>query len=133
MKGNRICAKEDCALKHYAKDKCHNHYMVDYMRGRPRYKNESRKGHPIASKNGVVAVHRLVVWYKYDGEDTICYHGCGTALYWFTEDRRSKVYVDHLDGNVLNNDEGNVVASCQRCNCRNNGKPKKTDELALAA
>jgi len=65
--------------------------------------------HPLAGKNGKVAVSRLVLYDKLCGVAEPC-HWCGCSLIWKT------LCADHLDSDGMNNAPENLVPSCRGCN-----------------
>lgn len=65
--------------------------------------------HPLAAKNGKVAVSRLVLFDKLGAGDHPC-HWCGCSLTWLT------ICADHLNSDPTDNRPENLVASCRGCN-----------------
>lgn len=81
-----------------------------------RYKLVRLKGHPLASKNGQVYVHRLVLWQLIGPGAHNC-HWCGRIIRWDSERRDpDALHVDHLNDHGDDNRPENLVASCPRCN-----------------
>lgn len=69
--------------------------------------------HPLADSDGCVTEHRKVLYDKIGSGPHLCYWGCGAVLSWGTI---HGICVDHLDGDTMNNDPGNLVPSCFLCN-----------------
>lgn len=82
-----------------------------------RYRRVKRLGHPLAGKDGGVALHRLVLYEAIGPGEHPC-HWCSTLVDWskrYPADQAALV-VDHLDWNRANNQLANLVASCPPCN-----------------
>jgi hypothetical protein len=82
-----------------------------------RYRRVKRPGHSLAGKDGVVALHRLVLYEAIGPGEHPC-HWCSTLVDWskrYPADQAALV-VDHLDWNRANNELANLVASCPPCN-----------------
>lgn len=76
--------------------------------------------HPLAHR-GWVHEHVYACHEKY-GSRPAC-HWCKRQLRWPYEDGDARIVrVDHLDGDMFNNDPNNLVPSCQGCNTRRSGK-----------
>ena len=88
------------------------------------YLRVTRPDHPLASKRGVVYVHRMVLYDKI-GPGTHPCHWCGKPVTWRPGVRYGDALVaDHLDFDPSNNDPANLVPSCHLCNCvRHRPKP----------
>lgn len=67
--------------------------------------------HPLADSTGLVYEHRFV-FYSINGAGPFKCHWCGVNIDWNCMD------IDHLDDNKSNNDIGNLVASCHKCNTK---------------
>lgn len=73
--------------------------------------------HLIANTQGYLLEHRRVLFDTVGAANQPCYW-CGKILAWSTSDRPSKLCVDHLDNDKLNNDPTNLVPCCYACNTR---------------
>lgn len=67
------------------------------------------QGHPLACRNGELKEHRKVLYAKLGPGPHTC-HMCGKGLGW------DQLIADHLDGNRLNNEPGNLAPACRKCN-----------------
>lgn len=96
--------------------------------GRPptttRYLRSKRPTHLLADTEGMVRVHRAVLYDKIGPGPATC-HWCGRELAWKADGIR-RVVADHLDANTRNNAPSNLVASCRTCNVR---RAKRDDFL----
>lgn len=68
-----------------------------------------RKGHPLANKIGEIRKSRYVLYEKLKGNAGNC-NWCGIKLTWET------LCADHLDSDMTNDVESNLVGSCRGCN-----------------
>ncbi len=75
--------------------------------------------HPLAGAQGKVGAHRVALFEKLGPADQPC-HWCGRELPWLGGAAKA-INVDHLDFDKLNNDPGNLVASCLDCNTKRGG------------
>ena len=120
------CKVDFCDRPHKGHDLCALH-LVRHRRGNPmngplrkpsayRYVIVTRRDHPLAMKNGRVAVHRMVLFDAVRGGRLPCFW-CGTPLAW-NVDRKdpNALYVDHLNHNRRCNEDTNLVPSCNSCN-----------------
>lgn len=73
--------------------------------------------HPLANSKGYAYVHRVVLYGLIGGGTHLC-AWCGKELTWMAERRGDWLTVDHLDHDPTNNDEANLVPSCQPCNAK---------------
>lgn len=89
-----------------------------------RYKTENgyilvkADGHPLANSKGWAFEHRLVLFAKIGPGPHEC-HWCGLSVYWersYGDKCPDALVTDHVDEDKENNDPGNVVQSCPRCN-----------------
>lgn len=75
-------------------------------------------GHPIGDKNGRIPEHRFVLFNKIGMGPHKC-HWCSRDVVWGLDRKDpSRLVVDHLDNQKMNNAPENLVASCQHCNIR---------------
>lgn len=76
------------------------------------------KGHPLAPPSGAVAISRLTLYERIGPGEHPC-HWCGNLVEWMVgrgvRDARA-LLVDHLDHDPTNDDESNLVPSCNPCN-----------------
>lgn len=63
----------------------------------------------MAGRYGVARYHRYVYYEAVGGEPQSCFW-CDQPLEWET------LVIDHVDEDKLNNEIGNLVASCMTCN-----------------
>ncbi len=73
------------------------------------YEKAYRPNHPLAYKNGLVYVHRAVL-YDAIGPCAHACHWCKVVVTW------PVLTADHLDGDRTNNARGNLVPACRLCN-----------------
>lgn len=83
-------------------------------------KYETVRGHPLATKIGRIPAARRIL-YDMIGPGSHQCVWCAQKLHWRVNQKGGSTYnrdliVDHLDSNPLNDDEANLVASCQSCN-----------------
>jgi hypothetical protein len=72
-------------------------------------------GHPLATSNGSIGEHRMVLYEKIGPGAHHCY-GCGKLIEWKSPERTTDLCADHLDNDTLNNDPDNLEPSCFKCN-----------------
>lgn len=80
-----------------------------------RYKTKYAARHPLASKHGIVYVHRMVLF------DAIGYgphpcHWCHVPLNWTAKGEPDAIHVDHLNDIGDDNRIENLAVSCAGCN-----------------
>lgn len=82
------------------------------------YIREQRRGHPTATANGKVFVHRANLYDHLGPGEQSC-HWCDLPIRWDV-DRWDPNYLvtDHLDSVRDNNDISNLVPSCRSCNLK---------------
>lgn len=85
------------------------------------YRMVGSNGHELGYGNGLVAEHRKVLFNMVGIGPHLCFH-CGRHIGW-RQERPDGLQCDHLDWDRLNNDPGNLVASCGPCNLARK-KPK---------
>ncbi len=77
-----------------------------------------RPSHELAGANGYVLASRAALFASIGPGEHAC-HWCGAAVRWATGLRGNHdgvLIVDHLDGDKLNDAEGNLAPSCWVCN-----------------
>jgi hypothetical protein len=76
----------------------------------------SAPGHPLAAKNGSLPLHRWLAYRRLGPGPHMC-TWCGVLVDWHPQlDETAPLVVDHVDRNRGNNEDGNLVPSCQPCN-----------------
>lgn len=96
-----------------------------------RYKTRGMKHHPLASKHGIVYVHRQVLFDTIGAGPHEC-HWCGTMVQWFIDKTDAhSLHVDHLNNIGDDNRPENLVPSCRRCNGAR-GVQRRSDALREA-
>jgi hypothetical protein len=70
--------------------------------------------HPLAPKNGIVPVHRIVLYDKVGPGEHPC-HWCGKPVSW-TLSGSKRLETDHLNAVRDDNRPENLVPSCKTCN-----------------
>lgn len=71
-------------------------------------------GHVVAQSNGMAYEHRKVLYDAIGIGPHQC-HWCKGDIEWMATGPH-KLVVDHLDGDKSNNNRGNLVPSCHKCN-----------------
>ena len=108
--------------RHGSTDKVAHESGVTASHGR-RYKTKRAPSHPLASKHGVVYVHRLVL-FDTIGPGVHACHWCGTEVAWLPKGDPRCLNVDHLNGLGDDNRPENLVPACQRCNTTRGGQAR---------
>ncbi len=130
---HRPCRVEGCPTpsRSSGSDLCPKHYHRQYRHGSVhrtalavdapstgyvrRYRTAYRPRHPLASKHGIVYVHRLALYEEIGAGPHAC-HWCGTEVDWLPKCDPRRLVVDHLNSIGDDNRTENLVASCSRCN-----------------
>lgn len=130
---NPTCTIEGCGKEARTGNAayCPMHYHRWYRHGDPhktyassgitvrksrRYRRTYRPGHPVADRRGNAYKHRVIYYDHVAGHDPQC-AWCGKQLEWSaTTGQPTMVHVDHINGDILNNNIDNLTASCPRCN-----------------
>lgn len=130
---DRTCSVEDCEGKPVARGWCSKHYHRWYRTGgtdlpaRFRvptgtmfksgpYRQIFEPDHPIATSNGLVTVHRKVLYDKIGPGWHLC-HWCHQPVSWSsTVPAFARITADHLDNDKSNDDPSNLAATCMACN-----------------
>ena len=133
--GRPPCSIEGCSQPLYCKGLCTTHYTRLRRKGSPGeaarlrgvfgagsvngdgYRVLHDRSHPLATAQGKVLEHRVVLFEKIGDGAHPC-HWCRTIVAWGEGPAGSRLNVDHLDANKLNNDPGNLVPSCLDCNTK---------------
>lgn len=99
-----------------------------------RYKMLRLPNHPLASSNGTVSEHRVILYDKIGDGIHPCYF-CGIPVHWAKGTRTSKrgdsLYVDHLNKDTHDNRPENLAPSCLICNQRRRYDAIQDGELII--
>ena len=132
--GRPECSIDGCNQPLYCKSLCTTHYsrmrragdVGEATRKKGHYGAGSvngdgyrvlhSEGHPLAVAQGKVLEHRVVLFNALGAGQHSC-HWCGVPLTW-RGPAKSRINVDHLDWDKLNNDAANLVPSCLDCNTK---------------
>lgn len=132
--GRPPCGIDGCDQPLYCKGMCVMHYTRSRKRGTPGdasrerlpigsghvnpdgYRVVKAPGHPLATAQDKAMEHRIVLHSVIGGGDHPC-HWCSKELTW-TGAAATRINVDHLDWNRLNNQPSNLVPSCLDCNTK---------------
>lgn len=141
----RICSVPECGKlpRNKTADLCGMHYHRLYRHGSVdalatevsvslgrRYRTQYRPDHPLAHKHGNVYVHRAALYDSIGPGPHSC-HWCGTTVDWLPKGDPMALQVDHLNDDGSDNDLGNLVAACCRCNSAR-GAQRKADAVKAA-
>lgn len=88
-----------------------------------RYRTKHAPTHPLASKHGVVYVHRMVLFDAIGRGPHAC-HWCGTEVEWARKGDPRELQPDHLNGDGADNRIENLVPACRRCNTARGGQAR---------
>lgn len=95
------------------------------------YRIVQAPGHPLAREDGSIREHRMVL-FDVIGPGVHPCHWCGWEVDWAVTyrpggtaaERWSALIADHLNGDRLCNEPGNLVAACAYCNSNRGGMPR---------
>lgn len=118
-----LCKFEGCTDKVKSRGWCQKHYIRWWKHQDPAYTRkrmeqwnshgywmESCPDHPLADKQGMIFVHRRVL-YDALGQGPHPCHECGQPLEWGSE-----LHVDHLNEDKGDNRLSNLAPACPPCN-----------------
>jgi len=74
-------------------------------------------GHPLGTRTGYVAVHRIVLYDKIGPGEHPC-HWCGETVSWDIRKGPGALETDHVNATRDDNRPGNLVPSCKSCNIK---------------
>lgn len=133
--GRPPCKVDECNRSNHAKGYCTMHYRRFVKTGSPDGLLRAPNGsgtvssegyrwiyaptHALARTKRQILEHRVVLYDSIGGGDHPC-HWCGVIVSWdlsYPADPLALI-VDHVDEDKLNNDETNLVPSCNACNIR---------------
>lgn len=75
------------------------------------------QGHELATADGRIYVHRLVMFNAIGYGPHQCEH-CGRAVNWKASTFDHELVVDHRNGKRHDNRRANLIVSCQPCNLK---------------
>lgn len=128
----RTCTVDGCdkPLRSTGAEWCKMHYHRWYRHGSVetvaagsgvtashgrRYRIVRKPTHPLASKHGIVYVHRMVLFDAIGYGPHAC-HWCGVEVDWLPKGDPRCLQADHLNSVGDDNRIGNLVPACGRCN-----------------
>lgn len=132
--GRLPCTVEGCSQPLYCRGYCTTHYTrllrTGDLRGAARERGQWGSGsvngdgyrvghdaaHPLATAQGKLLAHRSALYEVLGGGLHPC-HWCGKRLTWRGA-AESRICVDHLNDDRLDNDPANLVAACLDCNTK---------------
>ena len=127
-----VCRIPGCNKPRGRRRWCRMHYMRWIRHGNPLghaptvglntngYRVLTKHGHPLATEDGRIYKHRLVL-FSVIGEGTHACHWCEKPVTWGVN-----LYADHVDDDRVNNTPENLVPSCNGCNIT---RPKATGSV----
>lgn len=95
---------------------------VSVSNGR-KYKTKHAPRHPLASKHGIVYVHRMVLFDAIGYGPHAC-HWCGTEVDWKPKGTPGELQPDHLNNQGDDNRLENLAPSCRSCNAGRAGQAR---------
>lgn len=103
-----------------------------FNKSRPgRYLLKRAVGHPLASINQLVSVHRAILYEKLGPGEHPCFH-CGKTLRWYrgfdNQKKDDALHVDHLNHQTHDNCRENLVPCCRNCNQKRSRRAIKEGE-----
>lgn len=136
----RTCTVDGCEKKPRSAnaDWCPMHYHRWYRHGSVhkvateagitaslgrRYRTKYAPRHPLASKHGIVYVHRMVLFDAIGRGPHSC-HWCETEIDWAPKGDPRELQPDHINGDGSDNRIENLVPSCRRCNTTRGGQAR---------
>lgn len=114
------------AYRHGSVDKAASSSGVS-VRAPRKYTSRYAPRHPLASKNGTVYTHRLVLFDAIGYGPHACYW-CGTLVDWKRKGQDGELHPDHLNGQGDDNRLENLAPSCRGCNT---GRAMQARSVAL--
>lgn len=128
---HNVCTEDGCGILARSKTAslCPKHYHRQYRHGSTttvsdrtisasngrRYKAKYAPTHPLASRRGVVYVHRMVLFDAIGPGPHAC-HYCGTTVNWVRRGEPQELLPDHVNNMGDDNRIENLVPSCRSCN-----------------
>ena len=115
--------------RHGSTDKVSSAASVSVSHGRL-YKTKYNPSHPLASKHGIVYVHRMVLFDAIGHGPHAC-HWCGTGVDWLPKGTPGELRPDHLNNRGDDNRIENLAPSCAPCNSKR-GSQRRAAALKAA-